>query len=56
MDAEAVVVDQHHASFTPSCTAVTISDDIISYEPSPTMTKTSRSGSAILTPRPPAIS
>ena len=35
---------------------VTISDGIIRYEPSPTSTYTSRLGSAILAPSPPAIS
>ena len=43
-------------SFLPSMTEVAISEFIIRYEPSPTMTITSRSGRAILTPRPPAIS
>ena len=43
-------------SLTRSCTAVTSSCAIIRYEPSPTRTKTSRSGAASLTPRPPAIS
>ena len=43
-------------SLTPSWTAVTISWAIIRNEPSPTITKTSRSGAASLTPRPPAIS
>ena len=43
-------------SFTCSWTAVSSSCDIIRYEPSPTRTNTSRSGAAIFTPRPPAIS
>ena len=43
-------------TLTPSCTAVTSSVAIIRYEPSPTMTNTSRSGLAILTPIPPATS
>ena len=43
-------------SLHSSCTEVTISWAIIKYEPSPTSTYTSRLGSAILIPRPPAIS
>ena len=43
-------------SFTPSCTAVTISCAIIRYDPSPTSEYTSRSGAAILIPNAPAIS
>ena len=43
-------------SFWPIMTEVAISEFIIRYEPSPSMTTTSRSGSAIFTPRPPAIS
>ncbi len=41
---------------TPSWIEVAISDDIISHEPSPTITNTSRSGSASFTPRPPGTS
>ncbi len=43
-------------SFWPIMTEVAISEFIIKYEPSPTITTTSRSGCAILTPSPPAIS
>ena len=47
---------QTTTSLIPSCTAVTSSVAIIRYEPSPTMTNTSRSGAASLAPSPPAIS
>ena len=40
----------------PSWIAVAISDDISRYEPSPTMTNTSRPGSARRTPIPPGSS
>ena len=40
----------------PSWMDVAISDDIISHEPSPTITITSRSWPASFTPRPPATS
>ena len=43
-------------SLMPSCTAVTSSELSMRYDPSPTMTYTSRSGAAIFTPSPPAIS
>ena len=43
-------------SFWSIMTEVAISEFIIRYEPSPTMTTTSRAGSAIFTPMPPAIS
>ena len=43
-------------SLKPSWMEVTISCAIIRYEPSPTITNTSRDGSAIFTPSPPAIS
>ena len=39
-----------------SCTAVASSVAIIRYDPSPTITNTSRSGQASRTPRPPATS
>ena len=42
-------------SFLPSITDVAISEFIIRYEPSPTMTNTSRSGAAIFTPRPTCV-
>ena len=43
-------------SLAPSCTEVAISEFIMRYEPSPTITTTSRPGAASLTPSPPAIS
>jgi len=43
-------------SLRPSITEVAISEFSIRYEPSPTITMTSRSGRAIFTPSPPAIS
>ena len=43
-------------NFMCSATAVTISEFIIRYEPSPTITTTSRLGSASFTPRPAGIS
>ena len=54
--AKAVVVEDDDVSFWPCRIDVAISEFIIRYEPSPTMTTTSRSGRASLTPMPPAIS
>ena len=43
-------------SLRPSATAVTISELSMRYDPSPTITTTSRAGSASRTPSPAAIS
>ena len=56
MDANPTLSISTTISFTPSCRAVTSSEDIMSQDPSPTMTNTSRSGAAIRTPSPPATS
>ena len=56
MEAKPWLTTRTTTSLTPSATAVTSSELIMSYEPSPTMTTTSRLGSAIFTPSPAAIS